>query len=282
MESPKLETNEKNETRCCSFVQNGSMPTSFTIVLILLATFLFAETIKSFKEYRYVGGGVAPSNIISVAGEGEVFAVPDTAEFVFSVNEEAETAAEVQAIATEKANVVIKALREKEIAEEDIKTINYSLSPKYEWKVGAVCNQFSCPRNQEQVGFTLNQSVRVKVRNLDRAGELLELVTEKGVSNVSGLTFTVADEDGLKEDARKLAIDEARAKAEKLASDLGVSLVRIVGFSESGDYGIPMYARTMESSYADGLGGGVTNESVSVPAGENKVTSNVSITYEIR
>jgi uncharacterized protein YggE len=284
METSKNQTNEKTEvTHHSSLVHSKRIHGTLSIVLILLAAFLFAETIKSFKEYRYVGGGIAPSNAITVAGEGEVFAVPDTAEFTFTVIEEAPTAAEVQETATKKANEAVKALVEKGVEEKDIKTINYNLSPKYEWRETTNCLRYPCDRNRVQVGFTLNQSMRVKVNDLDRAGELLELVTSKGVSSVSGLNFTIADEDGLRADARKQAIDEARQKAEKLAEDLGVSLVRIVGFSESGQEGYPMYARfeMMESSEALGLGGG-GDVAPTVPAGENKIISNVHITYEIR
>lgn len=283
METPSTQNKEeKKEASHSSLVHSKRIHGALSIVLILLAAFLFAETIKSFKEYRYVGGGIAPSNAISVSGEGEVFAVPDTAEFTFSIQEEAETAAEVQATTTKKANDVVKALVEKGIKEEDIKTTNYSLSPKYEWKTAETCLRYPCEKNRVQVGFSINQSMRVKVHDLDRAGELLELVTDKGVASVSGLNFTVADEDSLRADARKQAIDEAREKAEKLAEDLGVSLVRIVGFSESGQQGYPMYARAemMESSKALGLGGG--DMTPNVPAGENKIVSNVHIRYEIR
>ncbi|KKS35373.1 MAG: 26 kDa periplasmic immunogenic protein [Parcubacteria group bacterium GW2011_GWD2_42_14] len=255
---------------------------ALALVLILLAAFLFAETIKSLKEYRFIGGGIAPSNAITVSGEGEVFAVPDTAEFSFTVLETAATSAEVQGAATTKANDAIKALVDLGIEEKDIKTVAYDLYPKYEWKTNTTCVRFPCEQNQVQVGFELNQTVQVKVRAIDRAGEMLEAVTGKGVSSVSGLTFTVADEDGIQADARKQAIDDARAKAEKLASDLGVSLVRIVGFSEGGDVPPVMFAR--DSAQSLGMGGAeeMMKSSVNVPTGENRVVSNVNITYEIR
>jgi len=273
-------TSEKTtmESGCSSLVHNGRIQGTLVLVLILLATFLFAQTIKSFKEYRYVGGGVAPSNTITVSGEGEVFAVPDTAEFTFTINEEGETSAAVQKTATDKANEAVKALIEQGgIEEKDIKTIGYSIYPKYEWVTDTACVRIPCTRKQTQVGFTLTQSMVVKVRDIDRAGEMLELVTSKGVSSVSGLSFTVADEDSIQEEVRKLAIDDAKGKAEKLAADLGVTLTRIVGFSEGGYIPKVMYAATM-----DAVGMGVAEESVSVPTGENRVTSTVNITYEMR
>jgi len=263
-----------------SLLQSRKIHGALALVLILLAAFLFAETIKSLKEYRFVGGGIAPSNAITVSGEGEVFAVPDTAEFSFTVLETAATSAEVQAAATTKANDAIKALVDLGIEEKDIKTVAYDLYPKYEWRTNTTCVRFPCEQNQVQVGFELNQTVQVKVRAIDRAGEMLEAVTGKGVSSVSGLTFTVADEDGIQADARKQAIDDARAKADKLASDLGVSLVRIIGFSEGG---VPPVMFARDSAQTLGMGGDeMMKSSVSVPTGENRVVSNVNITYEIR
>lgn len=283
METPTTQT--KEESRGNSLIHNGRIQSALALVLILLSAFLFAETIKSLKEYRYVGGGIAPTNAITVSGEGEVFAIPDTAEFTFSITERADTSKEAQDMATQKANDAIKALVEQGIEEKDIKTVAYNLYPVYEWRDATTCLRYPCEKTREQVGFELSQSIRVKVKDLDRAGEMLELVTGKGVSDVSGLDFTIADEDDLKQDARKKAIDEAKTKAEQLAQDLGVSLVRIVGFGESDGGYYPMYARAEamldSSAPAYGLGGG-DESSVSVPSGENRVVSNVTITYEIK
>jgi len=283
METTSTDNKPTEGGHCGSLFHSSRVQGTLILVLILLAAFLFAETIKSLKEYRYVGGGIAPSNAITVSGEGEAFAVPDTAEFTFSIMEEAATAAEVQDAATAVANDAIKALVEQGIEEKDIKTVAYSLYPKYEWQQQTTCARYPCPGKQVQVGFKLDQSVSVKVRDLDRAGELLELVTEKGVSSVSGLTFTIADEDTIKAEARKQAIDDAQAKAEKLAGDLGVALVRIVGFHESDGYRPVAYLARDSAEMAFGMGGGDEGvQSPAVPAGENRVVSNVNITYEIR
>jgi uncharacterized protein len=273
------ETNTNTPAGQDTLSTNKRIQSAAILVLILLGAFLFASTINALKEYRYIGGGIAPSNAITVSGEGEVFAVPDTAEFTFTITEEGATVGEVQDAASEKADRAISALKEAGIEERDIKTLSYDLHPKYEWQP-AVCVRFPCERTQVQVGFTLNQSVRVKVRDIDTAGDMLALVTDAEVQSVSSLSFTVADEDGLKAEARKLAIDEAQAKAERLAQDLGVSLVRVVGFSE--DHYWPMYGARSQVE-AIGLGDAAMAPSAPVlPTGENRVTSNVNITYEIR
>jgi uncharacterized protein YggE len=96
---------------------------------------------------------------------------------------------------------------------------------------------------------------------------------------MSGPNFTIDKEDVLKEQARKMAIDEAKEKAEKLSKDLGVKLVRIVSFSENnGGYGMPMYY-DKEMSAVSSAGRAPAPE---LPTGENKIISNVTITYEIR
>lgn len=249
------------------------------LTLVLLAAFLFAETIKSLKEYRYVGGGVTAANVISVTGQGEVFALPDTALFTFTVIEEGDTVSQVTEAAKGKVDAALAALKEKGVEQKDVKTIGYELSPKYEWQP-VTCIRFPCDRKQVQKGFTLNQSIEVKVRKADSAGELLELVTSKGVQNVSGLSFTIDDEDALQAEARKAAIDEARAKAEKLASDLGVSLVRIVGFNEDG--AMP-YTYAQEAGLQMKAANDVAmNAAPQLPTGENRIVANVSISYEIR
>lgn len=252
--------------------------------LATLALFLLISSLKALKEFRYVGSGVTASNTISVSGMGEVFAVPDRATFTVTVREEAKEVADAQEAATKKSNDIIEYLKDAGVEEKDIKTVSYNVNPKYEYSQG-VCTPTSCPPSKQTlVGFEVYQSLEVKVQDPKKAGDLLSGVGGKGASEVSGLSFTIEDEDQLKTDAREMAIGEARAKAEQLADQLGVKVVRVVGFYEdSGGY-MPYYAK-----------GGVAMDSISfrseaamavpapdIPAGENKIVSNVNITYEIR
>jgi uncharacterized protein len=252
-----------------------------TIVFILLGAFLLALTIKTAREISYVGRGAPPTNVINVSGSGEVVALPDTAEFTFSVIEEGDTAVAVRDAANKKMSDAMAVLKEKGVEDKDVKTTAYDLQPKYEWQP-VTCVRFPCDRTQVQKGFTLTQHVKVKVRALDTAGDVLAAVTGKGVQAVSGLTFTVADEDASKAEARKVAIEEAQAKAKELAADLGVTLVRVVGFSEDSAYPTPFYGERAMSVDADVAAGSAMKLSANVPAGENQVVSNVLITYEVQ
>lgn len=250
------------------------------VALGMLALFLLVQTISAFKEFKFIGTGVPATNTISVSGRGEVFAVPDMGEFTVTVREEAETVAFAQEEATKKINAVIDYLKGAGVEEKDIKTVSYNVNPKYEWNQ-ATCREGYCPPGKQVlIGFEVWQSLSVKVRDTKKAGELLSGVGSKGASEVSGLSFTIDDEDALKKEAREQAIEEAEEKAEELAEALGVKLVRVVGFNEDyGGYPPPI---------AYGMGGDAMMvreakmAAPEIPVGENKIVSNVNVTYEIR
>jgi uncharacterized protein YggE len=111
---------------------------------------------------------------------------------------------------------------------------------------------------------------------MEKIGAIIQAAVDNGSNEAIDLQFTIDKEDELKAQARELAINKARTKAEELAKQLGVKLVRIVSFSEN-NY-VPYYY-PMEKSSATGLGGG--SSVPQIETGENKIEITVSITYEI-
>lgn len=256
---------------------------ALTVFVILGAVLVGAMVITEIKSYRFIGGGVSATNTVSVSGEGEVFAAPDIANISFTVREEAKKVSDAQNKVTEKTKAALAAVRKLGVADKDIKTQNYSSYPKYEWQEGTLsCMGTNCPPyrpgKQVIVGYEVSQSITLKVRNLETVNAIVEGLATAGVTEMQGPNFAIDDEDTLKAEARKIAIDKARTKAEVLARDLGVTLVRIVSFSEGGYY--PLYDRTMSVSMEKGMGGDAALPEL--PQGENKITSNVTVTYEIR
>jgi uncharacterized protein len=252
-----------------------------SLVLILAAAYLTVQVISGIKEFSYIGGGVPVSNMVTVSGDGEVFAVPDIATFTFSVREQAQTVAAAQEPATKKMNDLLAYLKNAGIEEKDIRTVGYNVYPRYDYKE-VICTQYSCPPSgdPEIIGYEVSQSVEVKVRDTRKAGDVLSGVGEWGASDVSGLNFTVDEEDELYREARQKAIEDAQTKAKQLAEDLDVTLVRVVSFSESGGgayppifYGYDKYGQGMMEADMSTPG---------IPPGENKLTAQVSITYELR
>lgn len=249
------------------------------VFITLLSIFVFVKIIGEARAYRFIGSNPDVTSTISVTGKGEIFATPDVATFNFGAIAEATSATAAQQSIVAKMKPALDYLKEKGVEEKDIKTISYNVYPKYE-STGRPCTPYSCPEPANRIsGYEASQTVEVKVRNTELAGELISGVTDKGANNVSGLDFSVDDEELLLSEARKLAIDDAKSKAMVLAKDLDVKLVRIVQFTENMN-GRPIYmkeyALTQDSA---GVGAPVA---APLPMGENKITTEVTITYEIR
>lgn len=245
------------------------------IVLILLSVFIVTKVVTEVVSWSE-GDENYPQRTVSVTGEGEALAVPDVAEFNFSVNERGDSVEAAQGIATTKMNEAIKFLKDKGIAEKDIKTTGYNAYPQYEYN--NCTGGYVCINNQRLIGYEVSQTISVTVRDTAKAGELLSGVGETGISNISGISFKVDNIDKYKEEARMEAIEKARAQADVLAKGLGVKIKEVVSFSEDSN---PSYAPEY------GMGGdAMMAKSASVapelPAGEEKITSRVYVTFEIR
>ena len=247
--------------------------------LSMLGLFLLVAALAQLKGLQYIGSGVAATNTISVSGTGDVFAIPDTATFTFTVDETGADVATAQSKATTKANAVIDYLKGQGIADIDIQTSDYSINPQYQYS-GVVClpSGYCPPGKQSITGYEVSQTTTVKVRDTSKAGAILSGVGSKGASNVSGLSLTVSNENVLEAQARGKAITDARAKAEVLAKQLGVSLIRVVGYSENG--GGPIYYA--KASTGMSLDAAAPAPAPQIPTGQNKITSDVNVTYEIK
>lgn len=259
-----------------SFFQHAYNRWLGTLAMAVLVVAIAAYAHLTLKEAEYLNSGPTTINVL---GEGEVLAVPDIGEFTFAVQAEADDATTAQEESAEAINAITAYLAEAGVAERDIRTENYNLQPRYRYEE-RVCPAGSfCPPGERVVdGFTVNQTIAVKVRDTGRVGELVSGVGERGGTNISRLNFTVDDEDTLMAEARAAAIADAKEKAQMLADDLGVRIVRMIGYwEERGDGPSPYMARA-EFAADDGFGGGV---SPAMPTGENTIMSRVNITYQV-
>ena len=249
---------------------------------ILAIIFLAVVSIKEFKSIGYVGKNDQTVNTISVSGKAETFKKPDVATFSFSVTENALAIADAQTKATQKIDSALKALKDAGVADADVKTTSYNINPHYEYQQGVCTASYptTClPGKSVLTGYDVSQSIQVKVRDLSKAGSIFGSIGALGVQNVDSLSFSIDDIDAVKDQIRGEAIADAQKKADILAGQLGVSLVRVNSFYDSSDQMNPVpYA--MESNV---MSDKVASVAVpSLPAGENKVTSSVTITYEIK
>lgn len=272
------------------------------IVGILLAVYLLALSIGQFKSIAYIGAGIQPTNTISVSGTGDAYAIPDVATFSFTVNDTEKVVADAQTKVTTKINAAMTAVEGQGVDKKDIQTTYYSINPHYEYQ-NAVCpmsagvsNSSSasggssssgvmipatpiyCPPGKSVItGYDVSESVSVKLRDTTKAGTLLVALGTLGVTDLNGPSFDVDNPDVVQSQARAIAITDAQSKAKALAQQLGVSLIRIVSFSDNnGSYPQPvMYA--MNASVGATKAAAVPD----ISTGQQKVTDNVTITYEI-
>ncbi|MEK7569483.1 MAG: SIMPL domain-containing protein [Patescibacteria group bacterium] len=256
--------------------QKKRLSVGLVVLVVILCLYFGIKTLAEFRAYGMMGSGSA--NTITLSGHGEVNAVPDIATVYFTIRQEGKTVKEAQDKVVTIEKKALDFLRASGVAEKDIRTENASFNPKYEYQVStARPDIYPPPGKQVVVGYEAYESLTVKVRNTDDAGKIIEGLGGLGVTELSGPNFMIDDEDALQAEARREAIVDAREKAKILAKDLGVRLGRVSSFSESGNYPIPIYARA-EFMVADGA----AEQAAELPKGENTITSDVNITYEIR
>lgn len=256
----------------------GEYHKCFSITALVLAgilcLFLLVKVAKDMKAYSYVGRDSA-RNVIIVSGKGELYVKPDLATVTFSITEENLDVSKASDAVNTKMASIIENLKADGIDEKDIKTTDYNIYPRYDYLRSDV---YTYSSKQVLAAYVVTQGIEIKIRDLSKSGKIISDLGALKVTNMSGLTFTNDKHDDLVKQARDEAITEARSEAKKLAKQLGVSLGDIVSFSEGGA-SYPMYDDRMYSVSSMGK-----EQSVSaiIPTGESKITSNVSITYEIK
>ena len=146
-----------------------------------------------------------------VTGEGIIETPPDLAVLRFGVMTTSKSAKAATRANNGSMAKIISALKEKGISSEDLETTRFSLSPQREYR-----------KNQPPmvIGYQVSNTLLVKVRDLDRVGEYMELIVESGGNNFESLSFTVEDTHEMEEEARVLAIENALSKAEMMTEAL--------------------------------------------------------------
>ncbi|MDO8577351.1 MAG: SIMPL domain-containing protein [Candidatus Wildermuthbacteria bacterium] len=219
------------------------------------------------------GKSIESSRSFTSKGEGKVVAIPDIAQFSFGVVTEGGT--DVSGLQNEnsiKANSVIDFLKVQGIESKDIKTESYSIEPRYQY--------FSCPFDRveacppaEIVGYTVRNSVSVKMRDFTKIGSILSGTVERGANSVSQVSFGIDNTLGLQQQARDEAIQKAKEEARRTAKAAGFRLGKLVSLNEGG-YGVMPVFQISEAK------GGAT--SPVLEPGSQEVTVQVTLTYEIR
>jgi len=204
---------------------------------------------------------------LSMSGQGEERAAPDTASLSAGVTSEAATAAAALAANTTRMQGVFSALKKLGIADKDMQTANFSVSP-----------QMVNDNNQSPhiTGYRVSNQVRVRLEDVSRLGAALDALVSAGANQVNSVQFSIRDSTALMAQARGDAVADAKAKAEIYAKAAGVSLEPILSITENGSEGPrPLYQMVTVSASK------IAGAPPPVAAGEQNVSAQVFIVWEI-
>ena len=204
---------------------------------------------------------------LDIVASGDVNAVPDIATVGAGVVTQAATAAEAMRDNASRTAATVAAIRKAGVADRDIQTTSVSLSPQYRYA-----------DNQPPVitGYQASSRVSVRFRDIRKAGPILDSLVAAGANQIDGPTLSIDKPEPLLDQTRQKAVAEARARADLYAKAAGLSVKRIVAISEGSFEPVPrpvpmmMMARGKEAS-AD----------TSIEAGEQKLSINLSVTFEL-
>jgi hypothetical protein len=240
---------------------------------------------------RAYSESIQPSSFrsFSVSGEGKVTTVPDIAQFTFGVvTQGGKDVAAAQKQNTEKMNTLIGFIKSQGVDAKDIKTENFSIYPRYQYydcSQRMVLSSGSAPTPcppPDIVGYTINQSASVKIRDFAKIGDIMGALSQKGANTVSQLAFTLDDPIKSETEAREKAIKQAQEKADAIAKSGDFSIGKLLSIDENGGP-VPYYGyggnslKTMSFESAQSAPVAATIE-----PGSQEVKITVSLRYEIR
>jgi uncharacterized protein YggE len=249
--------------------EHGFIKVILGLLALALIIFLGAKTRNALQEYHYIG--TAGRDTIAIDGTGKVSTKPDVAVVDLGVTTDSQSVKDGQTQNTQKMNAITSAVKSMGVEDKDIQTANYNISPRYDYSNG----------KQSIIGYTVSQEVTVKVRNLDSVGDILAKAGDLGANQVNGVNFTIDDPTSLQAQARDKALADARTKAEEVANQLGLTIVKVVTFTESSGTP-PRPIPYIMNAMASGADSADKSMAPSVQSGSLDVSSNVSVTYEVR
>lgn len=228
-------------------------------------TYYFGRSVKE----------IFPNKTFAVDGMGEAETAPDVATFSVSVlSDGGKNVSAVQQVNTDKMNKVTAFIKGQGVEAKDIKTVEYNLNPRYS---SDPCNLGFCPP-ATIIGYSLTQTLAVKVRDTEKLGGLLSGVVDNGANTVFQVQFVLDDDNTARAAARALAIGKAKEEALQIAKTAGFTLGKLLSVSDSTR--TPSYYGDSNAS----LGVSASMKAAEAPTPQPGVTTTkvqMTLTYEI-
>ncbi|MGD0576778.1 MAG: SIMPL domain-containing protein [Candidatus Staskawiczbacteria bacterium] len=215
---------------------------------------------------------------ITVSGEGKVYAKPDVAVVSLGVTTTGATVADVATSNTIKMNSVIDAVKKMGIADKDIQTTTYNLTPDYN-SAQVVYNMPMMPAGNSSkiIGYTLEQDIQVKIRDFTKIGDILSVTASSGANQIGDLQFTIDNPDQYKNEAEADAIAKAKTNAQSLAKASGIQLGKLINVQVGNNY--------YPAAYNSPMMAGASSAAVPSPTvepGQQEIDMTVNLIYQVK
>lgn len=203
---------------------------------------------------------------ISLNGTGTVKLAPDIVSISTGVESDAAIAKDALAKNNAAMTKVVEELKQSGIEAKDIQTTNFSVEPRYDTR-----DEDKAPK---LIGYHVNNSVFITLRDISKLGEVLDKIVSLGANSIGGISFGVANREAVENEARKLAMADAIAKAKLYAEAAGAELGEVMTISEEGGYR-PYFEKRAAAPMASAA-------PVPIEAGTESVSMQVSVTWELK
>lgn len=243
----------------------------YQLAIVLIAGIIIFGASKIYFNFRNLQGNYPRE--ITISAEGKAAVKPDIALIKIGVASEGQKIEKIIKENTDKVNAILKEIKDLGVAEKDLETVSYSLSPRYEW---------SDKGERISKGYALNQEIKVKIRDFEKIGMILEKSASSGANLIGDLAFIVDDVEAIREQAIETAIAKAKSKAKIIAAQSGLRLGRVINMYE--DYysnPAPYESKMMMSDGIGGMGGGVS-AAPEIQPGQQEVIVKINLVYQVK
>lgn len=206
------------------------------------------------------------SPVVTLSVTGTADTRPDRAVISAGVQNKAATATDAMAQTSKQMQSVIAALKARGISEKELNTSSISLSQDYDYSDG---------KAPVLKGYVADNNVTVKIADLTKLGGILDVLVKAGATNISGPSFTVADDSAISEAARTKAMAKAVSLSTFYAKSAGYARARLISITEGQDFGGVVYTLGRNANVA-------ADASIAPPVEPGQVTKTISITVQYR
>lgn len=232
-----------------------------TLVLCVCATAAFAQ--QPARDHSDMGP------VVVTSGQATVKRAPDRAWVTIATESRAKTPREAQKQNTDTMNAVMQKLKAAGFAGDAIRTSSYALQPEFDYRDG----------RQTLRGYVARNSIEVRIDEIARAGEVIDLAVTAGATNVGGIRFDLKDRAAAERDALTRAVADARARAEAAAAGAGMRVDRVLRIQEQRAFEEPPHP-VMRTMMAEQVA--VDAAPPPITPGELEIRASVTLTAAIR